>query len=84
MSIWKYLTQPDEEVKDMGVVVDHRAGGDIGGKLRLTLSVQRLIEVIFPLIEPVLPQSDGPAVQAPNVSLLSRSQSMDESFTRNE
>lgn len=56
-----YLSQPDEQVKDVGVVVDHCSSGDICGKLSLALSVERLIEVILPLVKPVLPQSDGPA-----------------------
>ena len=55
-----YLAQPNEQVKDVGVVVDHSASGHIGGELSLALSIQRLIEVILPLIKPVLPQSDGP------------------------
>ena len=55
-----YLTQPDEEVKDVGIVVDHGARLHIGGKLRLTLCVQRLIEVVFPLVKLVLAQCDGP------------------------
>ena len=61
-----YLSQPNEQVKDMGVVVDHRPSGDIGGKLSLALSVECLIEVILSLIKPVLPQSDGPAVVSPH------------------
>ena len=56
-----HLTQPDEQVKDVGVVVDHSSSGHIGSKLSLTLCVQRLIEVILPLVKPVLPQCDCPA-----------------------
>ena len=50
----------------MGVVVDHSPSGDIGGKLSLALSVEGLIEVILSLIEPVLPESDGPAAVPPH------------------
>lgn len=67
-----YLAKPDEQVKDVSVVVDHSPSGHIGGELSLTLGVQRLIEVILPLIKPVLPQSDGPtaATACSNVILL--------------
>ena len=45
----------------MGIVVDDSAGLDIGGELGLALSVQGLVEIVLPFIEPVLAQSDGPA-----------------------
>lgn len=50
-----YLSQPDEQVKDVGIIVDHSSRLHVGGKLRLTLRVQRLIEVFLPLIKLVLP-----------------------------
>lgn len=60
-----YLSQPYEQIKDVGIVVDHRPSGDIGSKLSLALSVQRLVEVVLPLVKPVLPQSDRPAAKPP-------------------
>ena len=54
------LSQPDEEVEDVGVVVDDGTSLDIGGELSLALGVESLIEVIFSLIKSVLAQCDGP------------------------
>jgi len=54
------LSQSDEQVEDVGVVVDHGTSLDIGGKLGLALSVQGLVEIILTLIELVLAQRDGP------------------------
>lgn len=59
--IFSDLAQPDEQVKDVSVVVDHGTGLDVGGKLGLALGIQGLVEVILPLIKLVLAQCDGPA-----------------------
>lgn len=55
------LPQPDEKVKDVGVVVDHSSSLHIGGELGLALSVECLIEIILTLVELVLTQCDRPA-----------------------
>ncbi len=55
------LSQPDEEVKDVGVVVDHSARLHVGGELSLALGVQRLVEIVLTFVKPVLAQRDGPA-----------------------
>ncbi len=54
------LSQPDEEVKDVGVVVDNGTGLYVGGKLGLALGVEGLVEIILTLIKLVLAQCDGP------------------------
>ncbi len=54
------LSQPDEEVEDVGVVVDHSPSLDVGGKLGLALGVKGLVEIILALIKLVLAQRDGP------------------------
>ena len=54
------LSKPDEEVKDVGVVVDYSTSLDIGGELSLALGVEGLVEIILALIELVLAQCDGP------------------------
>lgn len=59
-----HLAKADEKVKDVRIVVDYSSSGHISSKLRLALSVQCLVEVILPLIKPVLPQSDGPTAEA--------------------
>ena len=59
--IFSDLAQPDEQVKDVGIVVDHGAGLDVSSKLGLALGVQGLVEVVLPLIKLVLAQCDGPA-----------------------
>lgn len=56
-----HLAKADEEIEDVGVVVDHSSSLDVGIKLGLALSVQRLIEVCFPLVKFVLAQHNGPA-----------------------
>ncbi len=55
------LSQPDEEVEDVGVVVDYGPRLDVGGELGLALSVEGFVEIILALIELVLAQCDGPA-----------------------
>ena len=54
------LSQSDEQVKDVGVVVDYGPSLDVGGKLGLALGVEGLIEIILALIKLVLAQGDGP------------------------
>jgi hypothetical protein len=54
------LSQPDEEVEDVGVVVDNGTGLYVGGKLGLALGVEGLVEIILTLIKLVLAQCDGP------------------------
>lgn len=56
-----YLTEADQEVKDVGVVVDHSPCLNKRAELRLTLCVQRLIVVLLSLIELVLSQDHSPA-----------------------
>ena len=55
------LAQANEEVKDVGVVVQHCAGLHIGPELGLTLGVQGLVEVHLPLVKGILAQQHRPA-----------------------
>jgi hypothetical protein len=43
------LTQADQNVEDMGVVVEYGAGGQVGVELRLGLCVQRAVEILLPV-----------------------------------
>lgn len=58
-----HLAQADEQVKDVGVVVDHGAGLNIGSELRLALRVQRLIEIGLALVKSVLAHHHRPVPQ---------------------
>lgn len=51
-----HLSQSDEEVEDVGVVVEHGARVDVRGELRLALRVERLVEVGLARVECVLAQ----------------------------
>ncbi len=53
------LSQSDEQVEDVGIVVNYGTSLDIGGKLCLALSVEGLVEIILALIKLVLAQCDG-------------------------
>ena len=56
-----YLAEANEQGEDMSIIVQHSGGLDVGVKLRLTLSVEGLIEVLLPLIKAVLSQHYSPA-----------------------
>lgn len=47
------LPQPDQDVKNMGVVVKHGPALHVGVELGLALRVQRLIEVVLEFVEPL-------------------------------
>ena len=70
MQLLSHLPEPDEEREDMSVVVEHSRGLHVRVKLRLTLSVERFIEVLLPLIEAVFSQHHCPASQRIAVSEL--------------
>ena len=57
-----HLAQANEQVEDVGIVVDHSASLHICIKLSLALRVQRIIKVHLALIKAVSPEHNGPAI----------------------
>jgi len=66
------LSQPNEDVEDVRVVVEDRPGLQVGVKLSLGLGVERLVEVLLTLVHRVVAELDkagwehdvlGPAIR---------------------